>query len=293
MAYPLKQFDFSPILGWSFSRFNTFRTCKRQYYYHYYGKYDSEFPNGKIEALKGMTSVPLEIGAIVHDLIKDTLHFVAESGELPTIDDLLQRFEKYKSKYLRKTFIEVHYGEQSQISEDEIREKVKTALNNFLTSPRLQWLLEKAVPHHEKWIVEPPGYGETRINELKAYCKVDFLFPVDGRIFIIDWKTGKKREEHNNQLLGYASWASYHLEHDVSQITTIVAYLLPEYKEEEATFDKFDFTNFARQVRMETQQLYEFTDNIEENVPKPKSEFPLVESTTMCKYCNFRELCGR
>lgn len=295
MTYPIKQFDFSPILGWSFSRYNTFSTCKRQYFYQYYGKYDSEYPVLKIEALKEMTSIPLEIGSIVHDLIRDALNFIAESEKSPTIDNLMARFEKSKSKYFSKKYSEVYYGELSHISEseDEIREKVKMALSNFLASPRLQWILEKAIPYRERWIVEPPGYGETRINGLKAYCKVDFLFPVDGEIFIVDWKTGKKRDDHSTQLLGYASWASYHLKHDVSKIKTIVAYLIPEYQEEEVTFDQFDFTNFSRQVRIETQQLYEYTDNIEENVPKAKENFPLAESDMMCKYCNFRELCGR
>jgi hypothetical protein len=293
MSPALKQFSYTDILGWSFSRFNTFTTCKRQYYYQYYGKYDSEFSKQQIDTLKGLTTVPLEIGSIVHELIRDTLQVIAVGMQLSTLDELLERIDKLKSKYLRKNFAEIYYGEQTQIPEAEINERVKAALVNFLESSRLHWLLEYAVPHRDQWIIEPPGYGETRINNLKAYCKVDFLFPVDGQVYIIDWKTGKRKEEHRSQLLGYASWASYHLERDISQITTIDAYLLPEYQEEAITFDRFDFANFAQAVYTQTQQLYDYTESVEWNMPKPKSEFPLAESTRMCKYCNFRKFCNR
>jgi hypothetical protein len=36
---PVKQFPYTPILGWSMSRFNLFSICKRKYYYHYYNKF--------------------------------------------------------------------------------------------------------------------------------------------------------------------------------------------------------------------------------------------------------------
>ena len=38
----LKQFEFTPILGWSASRYDTFKSCQRRYYYTYYAKYDSQ-----------------------------------------------------------------------------------------------------------------------------------------------------------------------------------------------------------------------------------------------------------
>jgi hypothetical protein len=69
---PMKKFVFSQKLGWSVSRYSLFETCKRQYYYNYYAKYDPEYPLKKILALKKMTSIPLEVGNIVHDINKTT-----------------------------------------------------------------------------------------------------------------------------------------------------------------------------------------------------------------------------
>ena len=37
-----EKFDYTPILGWSVTRYDKFLTCKRQYYYEYYGKYDPD-----------------------------------------------------------------------------------------------------------------------------------------------------------------------------------------------------------------------------------------------------------
>jgi ATP-dependent helicase/DNAse subunit B len=69
----MKKFVFSQKLGWSVSRYSLFETCKRQYYYNYYAKYDPEYPVKKILALKKMTSIPLEVGNIVHDVNKTLL----------------------------------------------------------------------------------------------------------------------------------------------------------------------------------------------------------------------------
>ena len=34
----IKQFPFTPILGWSSTRYDMFSLCRRRYFYHYYGK---------------------------------------------------------------------------------------------------------------------------------------------------------------------------------------------------------------------------------------------------------------
>jgi hypothetical protein len=57
-----------------------------------------------------------------------------------------------------------------------------------------------------KWVIEPPGFGETRINDLKAYCKVDCMIPTEEGVYIFDWKTGKNDvAKHRKQLIGYGS----------------------------------------------------------------------------------------
>jgi CRISPR/Cas system-associated exonuclease Cas4 (RecB family) len=187
----------------------------------------------------------------------------------------------------------VYYREVTAVHPDALFDMAEQSLKNFLQSDRYSWIIEKAVDNKTGWVIEPPGYGETRINGLKAYCKVDFLFPVDGDIYILDWKTGKKDEKkHTKQLLGYAAWASYHFEKKAADIIPLTVYLRPDYQEMTVDLTHFDPAEFMRRVESETRELYAFCRDIEKNLPKDKAEFPKTSSGIFCKYCNYRELCA-
>ncbi len=77
----IKTFGFTPILGWSFSRYDIFSDCKRKYYYQYYGKFDPEYKRDKIEFLKRLTSIPMEIGNVSHDVIQNVLERLLKSTD--------------------------------------------------------------------------------------------------------------------------------------------------------------------------------------------------------------------
>ena len=270
-----------------------FKLCKRQYYYNYYAKFDKEFPLTKIKYLKNLTSVALETGSIVHDVLETLFKRLQKSEE--EIDQ--EKFFKYaldltEKNCVSKNFMEVYYKELKIINANEIYDKVKLCLNNFLESDRYKWIQNKAIRTKNNWIIEPPGYGETRINELKAYCKVDFLYPLYDELFIIDWKTGKRdNAKHKNQLLGYTAWASYHLGKDLKQINSIVSYLYPEYDEYQIEFEEEDANNFSAKLLAETHEMYEYCLNVGENIPKDKSLFPKTTNEKICAFCNYKELC--
>ncbi len=288
----MKRFTFSPKLGWSVSRYSLFETCKRQYYYNYYAKYDPVHPVKKILALKNMTSIPLEIGNIVHDVNKTLLERLQKTAK--AIDKV--RFFDYARKktvaYVHaKTFQEVYYGQMKSVSSDNLFERVRISLASFLNSDRFPWLIDHAIINKDEWLIEPPGYGETRISGTKAYCKVDFLFPVEDQLFIMDWKTGKPdAAKHHRQMVGYTAWACYHFEKDPDKISPIVAYLYPGYKEIKITAKPSDIEAFAKQVRKETADMNKFCQDIQKNIPKDKTVFT-PQKSRLCHYCNFREIC--
>lgn len=290
---PVKYFSFTPILGWSVSRYDTFQTCKRQYFYTYYAKFDPSHPRAAIDALKRMTTIPLETGNIVHDVIEVLLRRLlkteAEIHRTHLLDYARRKTMDYCSK---KDFAEIHYKEISRLDVEEIFEKVRTCLVNFINSERFDWLVREAVSNKEQWLIEPGEYGETRIDGMKAYCKVDFLFPMHDKIFILDWKTGKANEaRHRKQLIGYASWASFHLSRPLTDMIPIIAYLQPSYSEKEVLLNEFDIEEFALQVRKETVEMYAFCSKVQENTPKAKEEFVKTATRMVCDHCNFRELC--
>ncbi len=289
---PIKQFEFTPILGWSASRYDTIKTCQRRYYYTYYAKFDPVLSIDKINRLKKMTSIPLEIGNIVHDIIKVLLERFQKTDK--QIDS--RRFYDYArnitEQYCKKPFAEIYYKEINQVNIDDIYENVRLCLSNLLNSQRFLWMIQNAIKKKDQWVIEPPGFGQTLINGLKAYCKVDFLFPVDDNFYIMDWKTGKAASlKHRKQMLGYTAWASFHFEHAPEKIHPVIAYLKPDYSEDTMNISQTDTEDFADTVKNETLEMYNFCTNIEKNIPKEKDLFEKTTNTIFCNYCNFRELC--
>ena len=179
----------------------------------------------------------------------------------------------------------------------EIFEPVMMAMKNFLESPRLQWLFEEALVSKDDWIIEFEDnnkFGECRIDNHKAYCKVDFLFPVDDRLHIIDWKTGREDyAKHSIQLRGYAGWANFQFGTEFANISTTVAYLLPEYNETTIALNEYDIDDFAIRVREQTEAMYQYCEVPELNIPMPKEKFEMTPLVNFCKTCKYREICDR
>ncbi|MEY3834917.1 MAG: hypothetical protein RI989_345 [Bacteroidota bacterium] len=295
----LKRFPFTPILGWSVSRFDTFSYCKRKYYYTYYGKFDREFPLQKINQLKSLTSEALTIGSLAHDVIEAILKRLQKSTEVIDESRMRNFVKQQVQKYmLDHTFTEIYYKEKEAIDENYIAESVFNAVMIFVKSERFEWVKNLPESSKQQWIIEPDGFGETRIQtdrgELKAYCKVDFMLPNGRDIYILDWKTGKQDDlKHRKQLIGYSLFASFHFENKFDRIIPILAYLKDGYSEVLPEISEADIENFKDDMYGDTKAMHRMNLDIENNTPLSKDEFTQTESESKCKYCEFKELCGR
>ena len=292
----MKSFNYTPILGWSISRYDTFTTCRRRYYYHYYYKWDTEYPPELIAHLRSMVSVPLQIGTVTHTCISTLLMRLLKEPDQP-VD--VQRFSDYARRkaveqHRKANYSEIYYSQKTRIDTEEIVTNVLTAVTNLIISDCFQWLAQQASAATAPWIIDPEGFGETRVEGLKAYCKVDFLIPAQEYLYILDWKTGKEQEEkHSIQMRGYAAWASYHFDIQLDNITPTVAYLLPDYHETTVKLNEYDIQDFATLVHEQTHEMYAFCSDLSENVPLPKDRFSQTRIESICDCCNFRQLCER
>jgi hypothetical protein len=70
-----------------------------------------------------------------------------------------------------------------------------------------------------------------------------------------------------------------------------VVYLGGTYEELEHNFTQGELDEFTRQIGAQTREMYEYCENIEENIPKPKDVFPRHQ-WKLCAYCNYQELCA-
>jgi len=288
-----EKYGFTPILGWSSFRYELFEKCRRQYFYYYYPKYVPGVPLYKITQLKELTSVPLEIGNVVHDVVEAFLRRLQKSDS--DIDE--KRFYEYAAgkidEYFRiKTFIETFYGYTDRIDIVKVHEKVKACLDNFMSSSCYSWIFMKAITNRENWMIEPEGYGETRLGGLKAYCKMDFLLPVKDEIHILDWKTGKKDPvKHSTQIIGYAAAASSNFGIPWKMIFPKIVYLFPVFDELELQLTENDFVRFFENIRIQTQAMYDYCSDKDQNLPLPVEKFEMMPSPSICRQCRFQELC--
>ena len=293
MQLAYASYPFSPILGWSISRHEVFDKCKRQYFYSYYSKHVPGVPHYKIAQLRDLTSVPLEVGNVVHDVVEAFLKRLQKSDS--DIDE--QRFflyarQKADEYFSKKTFMENYYHQQAAIDMEKVYAKIDTCLKNFIGSPCYSWIFMKTLRSKENWMIEPAGYGETRLDGQKAYCKMDFLMPVGDDIYILDWKTGKKDEaKHSAQLKGYAAAAANNFGIPWSRIFPKIVYLFPVYDELEFQLDHDGYDAFIATIQEQTREMYACCSNVEENIPLPIDTFPKTPSPVACRQCKFQELC--
>ncbi len=293
MELKYDKFAFTKILGWSISRYELFDKCKRQYFYNYYSKFVKDVPYYKIDQLKSLTSIPLEVGNIVHDVIEVLLRRLQKDdssiNESKFYDFASSKAVEYVSQ---KTFHEVYYKKVDNIDIADIQTKVINRLKIFMTSPIFQWIFMNAMTNKDNWMIEPPGYGETRLNGLKAYCKMDFLFPIGEEVHILDWKTGKKDEyKHKKQLIAYAAAANSNFGIPWDKIFPRIVYLNDEYSELDFTLQESDRENFFYNVRKESDEMKAFCSDAENNVPLPIEKFEKTPSKPICNFCNYKEIC--
>lgn len=291
----IRRFEFTPILGWSVSRYDTFAGCKREYFYHYYGRFDPDFDRARIESLKRLTSIPLEIGHVVHQTLAAILRRLLKSDaplDLSRFDQFVQRQVEIACK--THPFFETHYALTEAVRPEDLLPAVRECLAAFLGSPRFGWVTCQAAARRDQWLIEPPGYGEARVDGMKVYCKVDFLFGVEGRVVILDWKTGRADAvKHRKQMLGYAVWAMHHVQAPAAAMDAVTAYLRPAYAETSLTPTEEELRQFVLQIRDETREMHAFCADVEQNAPLAKAAFPMSEDPRPCRLCNFRELCQR
>ncbi|MDR0401479.1 MAG: PD-(D/E)XK nuclease family protein [Endomicrobium sp.] len=288
----IKKFDYTETLGWSISRYEKFLNCKRQYFYDYYSKFDDEIPYEKIQFLKNLTSKPLEIGNIVHDIMKSIFKRYQKNIKPINKDKFFQYSLKITKEHCHSKIFFEHYYNGEIILPLKIYEKIKKILENFLNSKRFVWITKNAISKNDEWIIEPDGFGEFRIKNYKAFCKVDLLLPALNNIYIIDWKTGKpNKKKHSKQLTGYAFWASYHFKKKSNNIIPIAAYLYPKYEEKNIEIFDDSITEFENIVVREIEDMYKYLTNIEKNIPKNKESFHFTGNIISCKYCNYKEIC--
>ena len=290
----MKKFPFTSILGWSSSRYDVFSTCKRKYYYRYYAKHDMDFALDQINRLKQLTTIPLTVGSIAHDVIETLLKRLQKSDADIDASRLKGHIAKMVEDTIQKSeFFEIYYQKQEELDKESMVEAIYKCLQLFIESDRYAWINQQPMEQRHQWVIEPPGFGETRINDLKAYCKVDCMIPTEEGVFIFDWKTGKNDVvKHRKQLIGYSLYAHNNFGHPEKDIRAFVVYLKGVFDEAELELQEGEVKQFYVTLANDTTEMQSYCTDVNKNTPRRKDEFEMIDSG-LCAYCEFKELCGK
>ena len=287
--------------SWSVSRHDAFMSCKRRYFYSYYeAQVDPE-----VRRLKKLSALPLWAGNVVHETIEQVLkahdalpspeqqeaiiraavhsHMLgqwreSEAGGGPAEDGAL-RFRLFEHEY------------QVPVDADDKKILVGIVMRSLRNFFRSDTLREAFAVGRGQWLTVEDLVSFT-VEGTEVMLRMDLAYRrPDGRVLIVDWKTGRGEGRFNEvQLAGYAlyaaraGWAA-----SPEEIRTELAYLaVPRYVQRTVDARKLDHARafIAKSAGNMKALLLDPVANLAR-----LEEFPMVDRPQKCRRCNFRRLC--
>ena len=280
--------------SWSASRHDTFASCRRRYYYSYYAAPEDE----EIRRLKRLSALPLWAGSVVHDTIE---RFLRQNDALPTPEaqDALVRatvhdgmagdWRESEAGSLRFRLFEHEY--EVPVEQEDKRIAVNVVMRSLRHFFRSETLARALALGRASWLALE-DLVSFHVGETEVFLRMDLAYrEQDGRVVIVDWKTGRKEGRFNEvQVAGYALYA---VEQDwvraPEQITTELNYLVIP-KTVRRGVDRARVEDARRFVERSAREMKALLVDPLENLGRLE-DFPRIDRPSVCRRCNFRRLC--
>ncbi|MCX8035945.1 MAG: PD-(D/E)XK nuclease family protein [Candidatus Sumerlaeia bacterium] len=292
------------VLSWSLSRQQAFNECRRQYYWQYYGSWggwdDSAPPEARqAYRLKQIVNLDMWAGDILHTVVEGEVKRL-RSGYRPKPVPLRERTrallnEQWKqsveqrwrdnAKHNRNLF-EHYYGlPVSDARRMEIRDKLFACLEHFCSLPLLDHLMTTdpaawlAIEHLDTFLADG----------VPVYVKMDCAVRLNGKVTIIDWKSGKESERDRDQVACYGLYAMQKWRSGLESVGAVLVYLhTPEVVETTIAPE----TALAMQEKIVTgiHAMRQCLVNPAANEAR-RDDFPMTDQKNRCRRCNFHEMC--
>jgi hypothetical protein len=309
--------DLKNTFSWSFSAREDFDECRRRRFwakYAMWGGWDAgatPLQRKAYQLAKMHNRFSLLGNAVEHTIRKAIRH--AQQEEMLTADTL---YQKYTRDYLNaawkqsrdglwqtnpKKYIclfEHYYGTDATEEQQKewiafIARQCRLCVENFIETvlPRLAGIRqddEVSIAH-----VGSGGDPESFVLEgHKIYAIPDYVYRRGDDWFIHDWKAGKQKPHHRDQMLLYALWARTQHKVDPDHLTLLLEYLsLKDSVKIEVSPDLLDQTVETIQSSISEMADYVVDGDLKRNVPIPQEDWDLAADPMTCRLCNFYELC--
>ena len=130
------------------------------------------------------------------------------------------------------------------------------------------------------------------LSGIKVYAIPDYAYRVGDELHIHDWKAGKRKDRHRDQLAIYGLWA--HLKHGVppERISVHIQYLA-EGVVESKQLAAADLADVQALIGESVADMADYLvdGDIKRNVPQPQDVWDLAPTRDPCRMCSFYELC--
>jgi hypothetical protein len=306
--------DLQNEFSWSKSRHDKFGECRRAYFYAYYGSWGGwEAPSGsevrELYVLKKLSTRHQWAGSVVHDALKQVLTRAKATGEVRPLEKVLEQTHAKARAQFTSSRSKSYWRESSRIVgllEHEYAEPVKDedwkriyetvidgGLRAFYASetfeeirrtPRDRWL---SVDELDQWFFEGT----------KVWLAVDFAYRAgDGKVHLLDWKTGRERGADHVQVGTYALYARQKWDVLPDGVVGGLVYLVQEdgkpaeridVRADEATLEAC-----RGEMRASIGAMKAVLTDRDRNQAR-LADFPQIEDRNHCKRCPFRRPCGR
>ncbi len=280
--------------SWSASRHDTFASCRRRYYYAYYAALLDE----EIRRLKKLSALPLWAGSVVHDTIE---RFLRENDALPSPEaqeaivrsavheTMLRHWRESEAGGRAFRLFEHEYGVPVEPEDKRLAVTVvMRSLRHFFRSRALRRALAAG---RSRWLALE-DLVSFEIGDTEVLLRMDLAWrEEDGRVVIVDWKTGRNEGRFNHVQL--AAYALYALEQgwaaDPQEIVTELAYLaVPKYVR--LKVDERTLAHARAFIEKSAGRMKALLLDPALNLARME-DFPRIDRPQVCRRCNFRRLC--
>jgi len=300
--------------SWSFSAAADFDICRRRRYWSKYGMWGgwektASADQKKAYQLNKMNNRWGLMGQAAENAVMRVLRqhqagapiSAEEAFETAARPFLRQKWTEsrrgeWKTDPKGKCCLREHYygtmGDEKEVAE-QMTAQIKECIVHFVEKvlPRIQM-----VAREQELPVRTPDQGgdpeHITWSGVKLYVIPDYAYRIGGQFHIHDWKAGKVKEAHREQLGLYALWAREKFGARPEDIFLYVEYLhsgqVAPFQIAEADYELLK-ARIEGSVAEMTEYLVDFDRS--KNIPLPKEEWELAGDPDACRQCNFFELC--
>ncbi len=191
---------------------------------------------------------------------------------------------------------EHYYPEHHDTPEKEMvarmADRLKFCISNFIA--RVAPALKNVAAANEIAIatVERGDPESMDLEGVKVYAIPDYAYRLDDQIHIHDWKSGKPKSFHKEQMALYGLWAVIKHGGGPGSVHAHLEYLSLG-DTQSATLSDADVQYVRALIARSSGDMAEYLADcdIAKNVPLPKDEWELTADHDACRRCNFYELC--